>query len=873
MNIKLVVLGFFLFFAGSIGYSAQTYYIPQIAIGSYTDSVNGDGSYKTTFVFFNNSNLDANVTLNLANDDGSALSATIPGLGTNASTFSFALPQGATRIYQTDNSGTARAGVAIVTSDQAIGVSGLYTIFKADGSFVTEVGVASAAPMTSFILPVQITDPSIQTALGLYNPSTTDANITFTLTSTDGTSGGSATYTLPKGKHFGGYVNNSSLFPNVKSFKGTLTVSSSVAIAAMTLRQNASPLSYTSCPVIATPLTQKTFNLAQFVNGSSATEGYKTTFMLFNPSSTAANVTLTLTKDDGTALTATIPDLSASAKSTFTILLGAGKSQFLQTDGTGAEGQGAAVISSDINIGAAGIFTQYDGHGNFATETGVQNSPALTTFTLPIDSVAGVSDTGIALFNPGSTAVTITPNFLDAGGISTPAASPISLPAHGHYANFFGGIFPGMGSVQGSLAVSAPTAISALTMRENLSPFGMTSLPVVEGISTGTTYPTTGSSLLPKAQTGVDASADVTVNKTLPYGYKLSGAVSAGNAFPGSVSARSGSSVYTGSVSLSYTTFNWTYSVIVPPGTYDIYVSTTFAASDNSATTVNYHRPGSVTVTKDTTVDITVPDPTLFTVTGTISGSSSALSFMSSASSVSVQFSAADGLTSGTGTVTNGAYSVALPAGNYSISLFALVGQESVGLNLGTLQVSGNATANLTMGDFATLSGTASFAGAIPDSASIMALDTSNTYSFGSLDVASGFKGPYTMKLAKNHTYNMSISYPVKDAGTTVGNVDFPVAASSISFAGDSTYNFTLPALPTLAIISGKVVDGTSKAVANAAITASSSSLTGTPNTMYSASGKTDSTGSYSIKVLKGTDYQLTFTPPAPSVIPTIPTF
>jgi hypothetical protein len=861
MKIKSVVLALFLFFAGGSAYSSVKYYLPQVAIGSF-----GTGSFRTTFVCFNNQNIATNVTLSLANDDGSPMSVTIPGQGTN-STFSFTLGAGATRILQTDNSGNARAGAATVTSDISIGVSGLFTIYDAQGNFVTEAGVGNSNPLTNFVIPVQVIG-NYNTGLALFNPNTTDSSITATLKDTDGTVSGTTAFTLPAGKHMGKYVGGD-LFLNISNFQGTLTIQSSIAISAMTLRQNSPPLSYTSTPVVPVSSTQKTFNLAQVVNGADSGIGYKTTFMLFNMSSSTASAGITLTKDDGTPLSVTIA--GQGTKSTFNLSIGAGKSLFLQTDGTGPLSQGAAVITSDVPIGAAGIFTQYDSHGNFATEAGVQDSPALKTFTLPIDSAAGATDTGIALFNPGSSSVTITPRFLDAGGISTPATAPIVLLPNGHYANFFGSIFPGLGSVQGSLAISAATAISALTMRENLSPFSMTSLPVVEGISTGTTYPTTGS-VLPQTQSAVNASANVTVNKTLPFGFKLSGAVS-GDGFPSSVEARSGSSVYAGTTSISFTTGGWSYSIIVPPGTYDIYAFSANAANDSSATTVGYHIPNSITVSKDTTLDITLPTPTLFTVSGTVSGPSSALSLMASASSVSLQFSSADGLSSGYCSVTNGAYQMPVPAGNYSISLFASVAHESIGLNMGTLNVSANTTDNLTMGDFATLSGTASFPGAYPASATIFAFDPSDAeFDGGALLIDSGFNGSYSMKLVKNRTYMMGISWPIADAGITVGNVQFPVATSSISFAGDSTYNFTLPALPTLVTISGKIVDSNNKAIAKGTVSATSSSLTGTPNTAYSASGVTDSTGAYSIKVLKGTNYQLAFTPPAPSSI-IIPTF
>jgi len=485
MKNKLFILACFLFFTGSTAYSISTYYLPHVAIGNY-----GTGSFRTTFVLFNNKSGSATVTLKLTNDDGTPMSVTIPGLGTN-NTFSFSLGAGATKIIQTDNSGNAKGGAATVVSDSDIGVAGLFTVYDSNGAFVTEVGVGNSNPQKNFIIPVQVSGSVINTGLALFNPSTTDSSITASLTNSDGTAAGNTTFTLPAGQHKGIYVDGD-LFKNVSNFKGTLTVQSSVAISAMTLRQNApssSALAYTSCPVVPTSSAQTSFNLAQVVDGASSTDSYKTTFMLFNLSSNTANVTLALTNDDGTPFSVTIPDQSASAKSTFNLTIDAGKSLFLQTSGTGPISQGAAVITSNVAISATGLFTHFDATGNFQTEAGVQDSPAQTDFTLPIDSRKPAADTGIALFNPGTASVTITPRFLDASGVSTTLKTPILIPVNGHYAGYFGDLFTGLGSVQGTLAISAPKAISALTMRQNFSPFGMTSLPVVPGVVPDTSNP------------------------------------------------------------------------------------------------------------------------------------------------------------------------------------------------------------------------------------------------------------------------------------------------------------------------------------------------------------------------------------------------
>ena len=167
MKTKLGVLVFFLFFAATNGFSQSlnNYYLPQVANGSYDG-----GSFRTTFVFFNNHNASATVFLTLTDDSGNGMTVTIPGLGTGPnSEFFFTLPAGATRIYQTDGSGSLKAGAATVSSTAPIGVSGIFTIFDTAGNFVTESGVGSSDPLTDFVIPVQASG-NYSTGLALFNP-------------------------------------------------------------------------------------------------------------------------------------------------------------------------------------------------------------------------------------------------------------------------------------------------------------------------------------------------------------------------------------------------------------------------------------------------------------------------------------------------------------------------------------------------------------------------------------------------------------------------------------------------------------------------------------------------------------------------------
>lgn len=134
------------FLVAESAYSQQyRYNLSHVANGSF-----GRGSFRTTFVVFNNSDKLTFAYLVLTGDDGAPLSVTIPGFGTN-SLFEFFLEAGASRVLQTDGSGNLAVGAAYVTSSPAdIGVSSMFTLYDNDGNFLTEAGVTDSDPLRDF---------------------------------------------------------------------------------------------------------------------------------------------------------------------------------------------------------------------------------------------------------------------------------------------------------------------------------------------------------------------------------------------------------------------------------------------------------------------------------------------------------------------------------------------------------------------------------------------------------------------------------------------------------------------------------------------------------------------------------------------------
>jgi hypothetical protein len=491
MKLKLVIIAFCLFFAASTALSSSKYYIPQVAVGTFPQNGTLYG-YQTTFVLFNNTSANSNVVLTLTTDEGEPLNTTLVDVGTG-STFNLALEPGKTKIIQTNDTGAMRTGAATVASDLDIGISGIFTIndITQGGKFVTEVGVQSLSAanlMSSFVIPVQITaDGAINTGLALFSPDFS-ATLTLSLADVDGTSAGESSVTLDAGEHAAFYLPQKIMGVANTNFSGMLTVQSTAPIAAMVLRQNSpNVFTYTSCPVISTASTQKTFYLARFADGTVGDAQYKTTFMLLNFSNSPAIVTITpYEAATGSSFILTMTNGSTTAGS-YTV--GAGESMFLNTNSSfNSNKVGSAIITSTVPIGAAALFTQYNADDSFNTETGVQDSPLLSTFTSPVDSQVSLEgsatvDTGFAFLNPNSYYFSFIPRFIDAttGVIST--AAKITIKPFAQQAAYFSQMFPQLGNIQGSFFVESglPPGIAVMTLRMNGSPFNMTTLPAAAG--------------------------------------------------------------------------------------------------------------------------------------------------------------------------------------------------------------------------------------------------------------------------------------------------------------------------------------------------------------------------------------------------------
>jgi hypothetical protein len=120
------------------------------------------------------------------------------------------------------------------------------------------------------------------------------------------------------------------------------------------------------------------------------------------------------------------------------------------------------------------------------------------------------------------------------------------------------------------------------------------------------------------------------------------------------------------------------------------------------------------------------------------------------------------------------------------------------------------------------------------------------------------------MALVQNRNFVVSAALPIDLGANLVGRIIYPVNSNVVAMNGDTNLDLNVPLMRRNVIIFGNVKAAPGNPVADVLVTAYSQSISGLPNVSSSFSGKTDVYGNYSISVPGGTNYQLTFVPPAP---------
>ncbi len=863
---KRISASILLFFASMLAIHAENaYWLPQIANGQY-----GGMSFRTTFILFNRGTATVQLRLTLTDDSGNPMVVTFPGRSP-ASTYFLTLAPGQTQFLQTDGSGPLVTGGAHALTYNInpleVGVSAVFSIYT-NHQFTTEAGVGDSPAQGDFVIPVD-SHGDYSTSVALYNAGGSATPVSMKLYNTAGQQVASQDLDpLNPGSHVSRFVAGE-YFKNITQHQGILRLTGDELsnISALVIRQysKGSKLCFTTLPAIALNSTQRSFNLPQIANGVMPGLGtFKTTFILFNVSDTAATVTVTTTKDAaGNPFPITIPGVVTSG-STFQVNLARNGSAFLQTDGGGTLTSGAARISSTADIGVCAIFTVYDEGGNFKTEAGVRDSSAFDALTLPVDTT-GSFNTGVALFNPSSTPVDANMTFLDLNGEPLGDCYPTHLSGYGHDAKFVTE-FVGQGNRQGTLAITATSPVVAVALRQYYEPpeTVFSTLPVVEYAFSATAP---ASSLLSASQSGIDVHNATEINSALIAGSRLHGTITPPQGSDVSVDevlATEGQKDYSG----AYSDANRHYLIVTPGGSYNLTVRYTLHVSDNSWTGLTYEKTGSVQVNGTTAADLTLPAVTRRNVSGKVTG----LASVSSNSGVFIRFSSPDGSTTAQSTVgASGDYQVSLPAGSYSAYLKVQdlhVGNslEELNLYLGELTVASSSVtnANYTVPQLATLT-----CEVAPGGATILATDKSgpNDNLFSTSRITAGDYGTADLLLADSRDYAVRLQFSYENnyfAGDDMfGQVVFPSSGQDVTLAGNGVLQLYAESWSDSVGISGRVTRPDGSGVGGALVRVTSSQLDLQDGAVYQGGITADEDGYYSFIIPVGS-YSISFQPPKP---------
>ncbi|RPJ86398.1 MAG: hypothetical protein EHM18_06415 [Acidobacteria bacterium] len=213
--------------------------LPHVANGVYPG-----GSVRTTFIIFNLAAGAAEVVVNLTREGGSPFPVSIIGGPQNRSSFRISLAPGASAFLTTNGAGPLASGGATITSDVPVGLASVFTLHDGQGAFQTEAGVGNTPPLSSFIIPVDTT-AAFDTGVALFNPGNLNSSVTVRLLDKEGTRINVHELTLPAKGHQALLVKDT--FQGA-SLQGSLSINASAPVSALTLRVNASPLSYTTLP-------------------------------------------------------------------------------------------------------------------------------------------------------------------------------------------------------------------------------------------------------------------------------------------------------------------------------------------------------------------------------------------------------------------------------------------------------------------------------------------------------------------------------------------------------------------------------------------------------------------------------------------------
>lgn len=220
----------------------------KIALAHIGDGTSSGLSIKSSVILMNNLTAPCAGTVQFYLSTGGEMMVTIGG--TRASTFNFSLAPNAVTRFLTSGTGALQTGFAVVSMDQPITGTGLFSIYNSQGALDTEVGVGTT--------PLQRTVSIIADSLDVYNtgialayPIPADLagenRVQLTLYDRNNAYKAAADVNLKNFEHKAQFLTE--LFPavaGIEEFDGRIDVNANQYVAVLSLRQAGTKL--TSMP-------------------------------------------------------------------------------------------------------------------------------------------------------------------------------------------------------------------------------------------------------------------------------------------------------------------------------------------------------------------------------------------------------------------------------------------------------------------------------------------------------------------------------------------------------------------------------------------------------------------------------------------------
>ncbi|MDP8989661.1 MAG: hypothetical protein M3N41_06220 [Acidobacteriota bacterium] len=442
--------------------------VPKLSLLGSMPHLAADENWTTTFTLVNTGASDAQSELNFLGDTGNPLPLQLilpqqtadQSLQTTPS-FDWTLASNASLIVQTAYLANlpTQVGSAQLAANASMGGFAIFQLYPTEQEAVVPLEIRNAS---SYLLAFDNTNGAVL-SVALANVAAQLANVSVLIRDDTGVQTGSGSLALPGSGHTSFVL--SALFPITAGQRGTVEFDTlpGAQISVLGVR-NAPPGTITTIPALV-------------VGGAgggtmahiASANGWKTTFVLVNTGTSAAQAHLQFFDDYGNPLVLPLSfpqsgDGISAIDSKIDRTLNAGATLLIESTGPLANTvqTGSAQLTTTGNISGFGIF-RFEPNGQEAVVP-LENRNA-SSYILAFDNTGGIV-TGVAVSSSSPQAVNVPVIIRDDSGAQI-GSSAIPLAVNGHGAFVLASQFPVTVGIRGTLEFAAPAGaqISVLGIR------------------------------------------------------------------------------------------------------------------------------------------------------------------------------------------------------------------------------------------------------------------------------------------------------------------------------------------------------------------------------------------------------------------------